>query len=154
MTDILHFEPVHLSLIADRDAASAHYLTHGENLMKTHRHNAYSAVREDRVVGCAGIIFGAWEGKNLKIAEDEAYIWAILSSDVEKWGLWFHRMAIRYFRANVEAYKPRRVWAEAWKENARNCRWLSALGFKQLGAEHDAETDHGIVARFVYEGAS
>lgn len=127
----------HLFQIEDRDGVSRDFVQVGAFLIRTRQHVSHSFAQGGKLVGMAGCIFGPIEGDNLTVAPGEGYLWAMISPEAEKFGVWFHRNVLRCLRAVMRDLKPRRLWAEALVDSERNWRWLLALGLRPLGHRFD-----------------
>jgi hypothetical protein len=85
---------------------------------------AYSAVVNDRVVACAGIVI-PWPGMGS--------CWATFGEEAAKYPIWLTRTCRRIIADVVRCCGVRRLEAVVLQENLRNREWLELLGFDPEG---------------------
>lgn len=83
---------------------------------------AYTAIKDGRIIGCAGITL-MWEGV--------ATAWTVMGPDAHKYMFWATKMTRRFIRDTIKAYNLHRLEMVALADNDRNRRWAKFLGFQE-----------------------
>ncbi len=119
--NIVPFMPEHLSRIHVQEQqrrAFSHLTT--EYLQVLAQGSAISAVVDDRIIGCAGIV-GQFMGHGI--------LWGAIAQDAGPHFVRMHRAACRL----LEIQRLRRIEATTEVDFEEGCRWLELLGFQREG---------------------
>ncbi len=101
---------------------------------------AFTALLNNKVIGCAGIIV-MWPGVGSA--------WLALSNDIDGHGMWLCSMVKSVMQDTIRALKLHRVEAAVLSDNKRNLKWIKLLGFNKEKAFAYAYTqDKQDVVRF------
>ncbi len=130
MVKLVPFRAEHLLMFDNRDTSLKETLRLG--VEKENRGPAYTALEDEKVMGCGGIIL-QWPGV--------ATVWMTLSEDLpKKHGLWITRMTKRILADAIRAFNLHRVEAVVMDGNEVNHRWIRRLGFREEGGVATAYT--------------
>lgn len=117
--DLRPFKAQDLVLLAGRDTEGLESLD--MLLWKQNAGPAFTAVYDDVIIGCSGIILN-WPGM--------ATAWAVYSQFlVDNWPIWMTRITKRVLRDASRAYQLKRIEVIALESQPRNQAWLKKLGF-------------------------
>lgn len=102
---------------------------------------SFTAVIEDRPIGCAGIVI-PWAGVGMT--------WMILSEEMAEHGLWMYRTVRRFLDDMVRIHDLHRLEGVALIDSERNQRWHEGLGFhvEQHGIARQFLSDRRDVVRY------
>jgi hypothetical protein len=93
----------------------------GIEILKRHRHVAFSAELGGKIVGCGGMVM--WRA-------GLGYPWVMISDELAAYPLWLHRTVKTYYRRTVEIFGIKEMYSEAAIVSQRNQRWIQSFGFK------------------------
>jgi hypothetical protein len=140
--NIIPFEPHHLSQIHLQDQQRrtiSHLMTEPEYLQVLTQGPAISAVIDDRVLGCAGVIV-----QFIGIG----FLWAAIAQDAGAHFIRMHRAARRL----LEIPRLRRIEATSEVDFAQGCRWLELLSFECEGRMKKYGPDGADHYRYAWTG--
>lgn len=105
---------------------------------------AFTGVLGDTILGCAGVVL-PWPGVGL--------VWMVLGEQIEEHGLWMTR-TVKHFLADVRrCHDLHRLEAVVFESNARNQRWIEALGFtRENGVARQYSSDRQHIIRYELVG--
>ena len=83
---------------------------------------AFTAVLDEKIIGCAGINL-LWPGVGAA--------WVAFGKEIEDHGLWATRTVRAVLRDTVRSFNLHRVEAVVYAENHRDARWIRLLGFRK-----------------------
>ena len=120
---LIPFVAEHLAWFVHRDSD---YIESVQSALdKERRGPAFTAVLDERVVGCSGIML-AWPG--LGVA------WATFSNELlVKYPIWVTRVTRSVLHTTMRVWKLHRVELVVLAGNERNARWCETLGFVPEG---------------------
>lgn len=119
---LVPFEAHHLRGLLNRD--SSYQDSEAQARIKATFGIAWTALHEERILGCAGIVL-QWPGM--------ASAWMVVSEDIGRYAVWLTRTVKRFLRDAIRAYKLHRIEAVVIVGNVRNQRWIERLGFTSEG---------------------
>lgn len=139
VTRLIPFKAEHLFHFVDRDIDVISTLQSG--LTKQNGGPSFSAVIDDKIVGCAGIMI-LWPGVG--------YAWVAFGKEIEKYPIWYTRMVKAVIRDTVRNYGLHRIEAAVLCGESRNHRWARLLGFtlEQNACAKNYTQDKRSVARY------
>lgn len=82
---------------------------------------AFTAMLDDRVIGCAGIVL-LWPGVGSA--------WVVFDKEIEKHSVWMTRHVKAVLRDTARCFKLHRVEAVVPLENPSDMKWINLLGFR------------------------
>jgi len=118
VTRLIPFRAEHLFHFVDRDHDVVPTLRDG--LLKEKSGPSFTAVINDKIVGCAGIMI-LWKGVG--------YGWVAFGKEIERHPVWFTRMVRAVVRDTIRNYDLHRIEAAVLADNPKNDRWALLLGF-------------------------
>ena len=136
---LVPFRAEHLSAFIHRDMD---YVESVESALQKERCGpAFTAIIDDRVIGCSGIILG-WPG--LGVA------WAVFSHEIMlRFPLWATRTIRAVLQDTIRIYKLHRVELVVLKNHKQSERWAEALGFdRENGCARSYTTKRSDVIRY------
>jgi hypothetical protein len=114
---LIPFKAEHLAIFIHRDSD---YMESVQNMLdKERRGPAFTAVCDDMIVGCAGVII-QWPGVGVA--------WAVFSQNIFKYPIWVTRNVRVALRDFIRAYQLHRVEMVVLPQHVR---WAEALGFSR-----------------------
>ncbi len=81
---------------------------------------AFTAIIDDKVIGCAGIVI-PWPGMGIA--------WVVLDKAIEHHGVWMTRVIKHVIRDAMSGLGLYRLEAVVLTDSVRNQRWIELLGF-------------------------
>ena len=115
---LIPFEPFHLGKFINRDTgmsddmSTAHIFSNGP---------AYTAVVDDRIIGCAGVII---LGYGIGVG------WMTLSKEVEDHQFWLAKIVKKILRDIIRSFSLRQIESFILTDNDKNQLWAAFLGFQ------------------------
>jgi RimJ/RimL family protein N-acetyltransferase len=92
---------------------------------------AFTVMVGDTIIACAGIVL-PWPGLGL--------VWMALSDDIGSHRVWLTRRVRRMMHDAIRSLCLHRLEATVLADNARNQRWIEALGFSRENGKARAYT--------------
>lgn len=117
--EIIPFAPEHLTAFEWRDGNDpewARELARGD-------FRGYSGRVDGRIIGVAGVLL---------LGGGQAYAPVILSREIEKYRIWFHREVKRGFLKLIREHGLKYVYAWVAEDSRRDCRWIKKLGLNPM----------------------
>lgn len=118
VTRLIPFQAEHLFEFKDRDWDVLP--TFEEGRIKQRGGPAFTAVINDKIVGCAGIQI-MWPGVGSG--------WVCFGKEIERHPIWFTKMVRAVVQDTIRVYKLHRIEAQVLVGEKQNHQWARLLGF-------------------------
>jgi hypothetical protein len=105
---LIPFEPKHLTMFVNRETGN-----YDRPPMESHRGPAFTAVVDDRVIGCAGIALTGVMG--IVVA------WCSFSEEIGRYPLWVTKTVRRVLNESMPALGIYQIEAIVFKDSERTC---------------------------------
>ena len=115
---LIPFRAEHLLTFVDRDNDILQTMKFARE--KEQGGPAFTAIVNERIIGCAGIII-LWPGVGSA--------WVALSKEIDGYGRWMTRTVKLVIKDTVRAFHLHRIEAVVLSDNKRNLEWIKSLGF-------------------------
>lgn len=135
---LVPFEVSHLLTFVHRDDDYSESVVSA--LDKKHNGPAFTAIYDDRILGCAGIQL-MWPGFGLA--------WAVFSKELFDFPIWATRVVRGVLCDTIRTFHLHRVEMVVLTDNDANKRWAAALGFSpENGCARSYTVDKRDVIRY------